>query len=158
MEEHFSTQDEAEEEEELAVAARIQVVVRVRPLLPPHDSLHDVAVSCEPESGRVQVTLHERETGKPPTAALMRSSFHQRQHHHHQRPPAQGRAGARAFEFDACLPGGAGQAAVYDVCGAEQLVAAALDGCGCGWWWWVVVGWGAVVLCCVVSPVVVCLI
>ncbi|KAI8469352.1 MAG: hypothetical protein J3K34DRAFT_513527 [Monoraphidium minutum] len=171
--------EEAEEED--GPPCRIQVVVRVRPILP-HEELSDVAVTCSQDGTKVQasgkhaagrrwsaarrsisddtstplinyiplptarqlsappwppacrqVLVPERDASKPLTASS---------------PGARGARGtsggggasgggggggggggaARLYEFDACLPGGTGQAQLFDVCGADELVEAALDG------------------------------
>ena len=64
-------------------APKSQVVVRVRPVLP-HELQQEVGVSCSPDGGKVQVTLPDR-TG------------------------AGTKVGARAYKFDACLPGSTAQ-------------------------------------------------
>jgi hypothetical protein len=40
------------------------------------------------------------------------------------------RPDARVYAFDACLPGATTQAQLFDTCGVDELVEAALDGCG----------------------------
>ncbi|KAF8064573.1 DA1 [Scenedesmus sp. PABB004] len=55
------------------------------------------------------VALPERETGKPALAASTRPD-------------------ARAFAFDACMPGSTTQAEMFDICGMPELVDAAVDG------------------------------
>ncbi|MEW5320487.1 MAG: hypothetical protein WDW38_011556 [Sanguina aurantia] len=88
--------------------SRIQVVVRVRPVLT-LDSGDQVAVTCSPDGSKVQVLLPERSSDK-------------------SGPPGAARAGARAYEFDACLPGATTQAELFETCGMAELVEAALDG------------------------------
>jgi hypothetical protein len=127
-------------------SSRIQVVVRVRPVLP-HEASRPVAVTCAPDGSSVQVTLPDkRETSKPALAASTRPD-------------------AKVYEFDACLPGHTTQvrvsaaacivclaahvhcvctrvstslavsctlcccqAELFDICGATDLVDAAVDG------------------------------
>ncbi|KAL6765849.1 P-loop containing nucleoside triphosphate hydrolase protein [Haematococcus lacustris] len=91
---------------------RIQVVVRVRPVLP-HESAEDVAVTCSTDTSAVQVLVPERGAS-------------------HSNPkeqlPGTARLGARSYSFDACLPGSTSQAELFEVCGIPELVAQALDG------------------------------
>ncbi|GFR41524.1 hypothetical protein Agub_g2220 [Astrephomene gubernaculifera] len=87
---------------------RIQVVVRVRPVQP-HELSDEVAVTCAPDARRLQVLLPDRLTG---TASL----------------PGTNRSGARSYEFDACLAGNTTQEDLFEICGLQELVEAALDG------------------------------
>ncbi|KAG2440414.1 hypothetical protein HYH02_010302 [Chlamydomonas schloesseri] len=87
---------------------RIQVVVRVRPVLP-HELSDDVAVTCSQDARKLQVLLPDRLAG----GAVL---------------PGATRSGARSYEFDACLPGQTTQEELYDICGLSELVDAALDG------------------------------
>ncbi|KAG2446251.1 hypothetical protein HXX76_000843 [Chlamydomonas incerta] len=87
---------------------RIQVVVRVRPVLP-HELSDDVAVTCSSDARKLQVLLPDRLAG----GAVL---------------PGATRSGARSYEFDACLPGQTTQEELYDICGLSELVDAALDG------------------------------
>mmetsp|Transcript_24646 Transcript_24646/g.67171 ORF Transcript_24646/g.67171 Transcript_24646/m.67171 type:complete len:806 (+) Transcript_24646:283-2700(+) len=88
---------------------RVQVVVRVRPVLP-HEDVEHVAVSCSPEADKVQVMLPDKSiTNK-------------------QQLPGASRSGAKSYSFDACLPGKTTQAELFETCGMHELVEAALDG------------------------------
>ncbi|KXZ56177.1 hypothetical protein GPECTOR_1g152 [Gonium pectorale] len=84
---------------------RVQVVVRVRPVLP-HELSDEVAVSCSPDARRVQVALPERLAANA----------------------GPGRGAARSYDFDACLAGSTTQEELFEVCGMQELVEAALDG------------------------------
>lgn len=65
---------------------RLQVVVRVRPVLP-NESVDDVAVTCSGDGTKVQVLLPDKGgNGKDML-------------------PGASRSGARSYSFDACLPG-----------------------------------------------------
>lgn len=72
--------------------------------------------------------LPERDSGKPSTPAPGTPGP--------RSPSAAGsaagglapRADARLYEFDACLPGATTQGDLYESCGVDELVAAALDG------------------------------
>ncbi|GLC51703.1 hypothetical protein PLESTB_000530800 [Pleodorina starrii] len=88
---------------------RIQVVVRVRPVLP-QELADEVAVTCSQDARRLQVLLPDRLSGG---ANVL---------------PGATRSGARSYEFDACLPGNTTQEELYDTCGLQELVEAALDG------------------------------
>ncbi|GIL67866.1 hypothetical protein Vafri_21146 [Volvox africanus] len=88
---------------------RIQVVVRVRPVLP-HELTDEVAVTCSTDARKLQVLLPDRLAGG---ANLL---------------PGATRSGARSYEFDACLPGNTTQEELYETCGLQELVEAALDG------------------------------
>lgn len=63
----------------------LQVVVRVRPVLP-HEASQQVSVTCCSDGASVQVVLPEREFAKPAIAASTK-------------------ADAKAYTFDACLTG-----------------------------------------------------
>eukprot|EP00201_Polytomella_parva_P021985 CAMPEP_0175047166 /NCGR_PEP_ID=MMETSP0052_2-20121109/5438_1 /TAXON_ID=51329 ORGANISM="Polytomella parva, Strain SAG 63-3" /NCGR_SAMPLE_ID=MMETSP0052_2 /ASSEMBLY_ACC=CAM_ASM_000194 /LENGTH=280 /DNA_ID=CAMNT_0016310999 /DNA_START=94 /DNA_END=933 /DNA_ORIENTATION=+ len=89
-------------------SSRVQVVVRVRPQFK-HESGEDVAITCAPDGSKVQVILPERLAEK-------------------QRLPGATKNGARSYEFDACLSGNVSQEDLWDVCGLQELVEAALDG------------------------------
>jgi hypothetical protein len=69
-----------------------------------------------------QILLPEKDCCKPatPAAATLASSP--------SVPPREGRPDARAYEFGACLPGAATQADLFETCGVEELVEAAVDG------------------------------
>lgn len=82
--------------------------MRVRPVLP-HEASQPVAVTCATDGSSVQVVLPEREFSKPAIAATSKPD-------------------AKAYEFDACLPGSTTQAELFDVCGISDLVEAAVDG------------------------------
>ncbi|EFJ44812.1 kinesin-like protein [Volvox carteri f. nagariensis] len=144
---------------------RIQVVVRVRPVLP-HELTDEVAVTCSPDARKLQA-------GRRYSAAIAFISFEcrrlvstgPRQLKPSDTPPdgvlpgavSEGRkggytggaeevllpdrltggtnllpgatrSGARSYEFDACLPGNTTQDELYDTCGLQELVEAALDG------------------------------
>ncbi|WIA18923.1 hypothetical protein OEZ85_003594 [Tetradesmus obliquus] len=97
--------------DELEAGSRIQVVVRVCPVLP-HEASEPVAVACAADGRKVQVALAERETSKPALAAATRPN-------------------AKAYTFDACLTGSTTQAQLFDTCGIDELVEAAVDGYCC---------------------------
>ncbi|WIA39218.1 hypothetical protein OEZ86_005342 [Tetradesmus obliquus] len=97
--------------DELEAGSRIQVAVRVRPVLP-HEASEPVAVACAADGRKVQVALAERETSKPALAAATRPD-------------------AKAYTFDACLTGSTTQAQLFDTCGIDELVEAAVDGYCC---------------------------
>ncbi|GBF99065.1 kinesin [Raphidocelis subcapitata] len=112
---------DAAESGEGAQPTRIQVVVRVRPVLA-HEELRDVAVTCAPDGSRVQVLLPERKCCKPQTPGAAPKNGAAAASLPRARPDA------RVYEFDACLPGATTQAQLFDACGVEELVEAALDG------------------------------
>eukprot|EP00195_Chlamydomonas_chlamydogama_P013464 CAMPEP_0202909328 /NCGR_PEP_ID=MMETSP1392-20130828/49024_1 /ASSEMBLY_ACC=CAM_ASM_000868 /TAXON_ID=225041 /ORGANISM="Chlamydomonas chlamydogama, Strain SAG 11-48b" /LENGTH=1054 /DNA_ID=CAMNT_0049599039 /DNA_START=77 /DNA_END=3241 /DNA_ORIENTATION=+ len=87
---------------------RIQVVVRVRPVLPTELN-EEVAVTCTPDGSKVQVLMSHRDGGK-------------------QMLPGATRSGARSYDFDACLTGSTSQDELFELCGMQELVEAALNG------------------------------
>jgi hypothetical protein len=74
----------------------VQIVVRVRPVLP-HEATQQVAVTCSSDGSSVQVMLPEREFSKPAIAASSKPD-------------------AKAYEFDACLTGSTTQVSPAGLC------------------------------------------
>ncbi|GAX75527.1 hypothetical protein CEUSTIGMA_g2970.t1 [Chlamydomonas eustigma] len=97
-----------EEQTESTKGSRVQVVVRVRPVLP-HELQHEIAVTCSADGNRTQVSLPQRQGDK-------------------ELIPGSNRCGARSYKFDACLPGNVTQSELFETCGMQELVEAALDG------------------------------
>eukprot|EP00959_Pyramimonas_sp_CCMP1952_P440660 9225848-Pyramimonas_sp.AAC.1 len=91
----------------LASEDRIQVVVRVRPVLE-NDGDESPAVTCDPTKSRVQVLAPQRDAKD----SISRGSG----------------TAARQFSFDAALGASASQTDVYNACNIERLVNSALEG------------------------------
>eukprot|EP00879_Flechtneria_rotunda_P029460 GHRR01031868.1.p1 GENE.GHRR01031868.1~~GHRR01031868.1.p1 ORF type:complete len:418 (+),score=140.33 GHRR01031868.1:1406-2659(+) len=90
------------------VVACLQVVVRVRPVLP-HEAFQPIAVTCSSDGCKVQVALPDKDSVKPSLAAPSRPD-------------------AKAYEFDSCVTGSTTQAQLFDICGIDELVESAVEG------------------------------